>query len=113
MRGREVTFITEDTEEYKMAQEKALRSLAKKQMQAMPDNGLPYGAGTELEGSYGAISIFGASFPDDETSFEINGEGVNLSSLNAVVPDGWTYISHFTKITIPAGNTMVLIVYGF
>ena len=96
-----------------MSQARETRSLNKKMLQSIPDNGLPYGASTELSGSFGDISIFGASFPDDETSFEINGEGVNLSMLNSVVPDGFTYISHFTKITIPAGSTMVLIVYGF
>lgn len=96
-----------------MSQAKAKRSIAKKQMQSMPDNGLPCGAGTSLTGSYGGISIFGAAFPNDTTSFKINDVGVNLSVLNGKVPDGWTYISHFTKISIPAGSGMVLIVYGF
>jgi hypothetical protein len=79
----------------------------------MPDAGLPYGAGTELEGSYGGITVFNADFPDDETSFEIAGEGVNLSVLNGKLPEGFTYLSHFTKITIAADSEMVLIVYGF
>ena len=96
-----------------MSQAKATRTQAKKELQSIPDNGIPYAAGTALEGTFGAISIFGASFPNDETSFQINGEGVNLSVLNGKVPDGFTYISHFTKITIPAGSSMVLIVYGF
>lgn len=96
-----------------MSQTAAKRSLIKKKMQSMPDNGLPYGAGTSLTGSYSAITIFGAAFPNDTTSFAINGTGVNLSSLNGKVPDGWTYIAHFTKITIAAGSTMVLIAYGF
>lgn len=92
------------------------RSIAKKIMQSIPDHGYPYAAGTEgteLEGTFGGISIFRADFPDDDTSFEIDGEGVNLSVLNGVVPDGFTYLSHFTKITIPAGSDMVLIVYEF
>jgi len=96
-----------------MNQSKATRSTAKKIMQSMPDHGLPYGAASELEGTFGGISIFRADFPDDDTSFEIDGDGVNLSVLNGVVPDGFTYVSHFTKITIPAGSDMVLIVYGF
>lgn len=96
-----------------MNQARETRSLNKKIMQSIPDNGLPYGADTSLNGTYGAITIFGAAFPDDDTSFEINGEGVNLSMLNGVVPDGFTYVSHFTKITIPEGSDMVLIVYGF
>jgi len=96
-----------------MAQDKASRSITKKTMQSIPDRGFPHGAGTELDGTFGGISIFGADFPDDDTSFEIDGEGVNLSLLNGVVPDGWTYVSHFTKITIPAGSDMVLVVYGF
>lgn len=90
-----------------------IRSIAKKIMQSIPDNGIPYAAGTTLTGSYGAISIMSADFPDDETSFEISGEGVNLSALNGKVPDGFTYVSHFTKITIDGGSDMVLIVYGF
>lgn len=96
-----------------MAQAKATRSMAKKMMQSCPDNGLTYAAGTDLEGTYAGISIFSADFPDDETSFKINGEGVNLSALNGKVPDGFTYLSHFTKVTIPEGSDMVLIVYGF
>ncbi|MCB5262572.1 MAG: hypothetical protein LHW64_06830 [Candidatus Cloacimonetes bacterium] len=96
-----------------MAQAKAKRSVAKKTIQSMPDNGQVCGAGTALVGTFGGISIFGAAFPDDATSYEINGVGVNLSQLNGVCPDGWTYISHFTKITIAAGSTMVLVVYGF
>ena len=96
-----------------MSQAQATRSMAKKQIQSIPDNGLPYGAGTAITGTFGGISIFEASFPDDVTSFEINGDGVNLSMLNGLVPNGFTYLAHFTKITIPAGSSMVLIVYGF
>ncbi len=96
-----------------MNQARETRSLNKKMLQSIPDNGLPYGAGTTLTGTFGGISIFEADFPDDVTSFEINGEGVNLSILNGMLPNGFTYISHFTKITIPAGSSMVLIVYGF
>lgn len=96
-----------------MDQTLATRSIAKKTLQSIPDQGLPYGADTRLEGTFGAITIFHADFPDDDTSFAINGEGVNLSMLNGIVPDGFTYISHFTKITIPADSEMVLIVYGF
>lgn len=96
-----------------MAQSRASRSIAKKTMQSIPDHGYPYGAGTSLEGTFGGISIFRADFPDDNTSFEIDGEGVNLSPLNGIVPEGWTYLSHFTKIRIPADSEMVLVVYGF
>ncbi len=96
-----------------MSQAKATRSLTKKMIQSYPDNGLVYGSDTELEGTFGGISIFSADFPDDDTSFEINGDGVNLSALNGKVPDGFTYLSHFTKVTIPASSGMVLIVYGF
>jgi len=96
-----------------MNQAKATRSMYKKKMQSIPDNGVPYGANTELEGSFGGISVFKADFPDDTTSFEINGVGVNLSVLNGMIPDGWTYVGHFTKVTIPADSEMVLIVYGY
>ncbi|MDD3535180.1 MAG: hypothetical protein PHC50_03425 [Candidatus Cloacimonetes bacterium] len=98
-------------------QAKASRSLAKKELQSMPDNGIPFVAAenndTIITGSFSAITIFNADFPEDEDSIEINGIGVDLSPLNDFVPDGFTYLSHFTKITIPAKSDMVLIVYGF
>ena len=39
------------------------------------------GAGTALVGTFGGSASLGAAFPDDATSYEINGVGVNLSQL--------------------------------
>ncbi len=97
-------------------QRPATRTLAAKELQSMPDNGIPLASSegdTILTGTFSAISVFSPDFPDDNTSFEIAGKGVNLSILNDVMPDGFTYLSNFTKITIPAESDMVLIVYGF
>lgn len=96
-----------------MSQAKAKRSIAKKEIQAVPDNSVVLSAGESVTGTFGGISIFEADFPNEVTSIKINGVGVNLSALNGKVPDGWTYVSHFTKVSVPEGSGMVLVVYGF
>ncbi len=67
-------------------------------------------------GNWIAIEVYGAKFPDNETSFLIteNGQevGRNLSPLNDKIPDGHRILGHFTKLDIVAeADPMILIAY--
>ena len=77
---------------------------------------------TASTGDWVAIKVYNPSFPNDATSFVLgnpdkaeevaNGaKGVNLSSLNGLMPNADILVGHFTKIHIPVGNTMRIIAY--
>jgi len=71
-------------------------------------------AGSEITtGDWVAIKVYNEDFPDDETSFEVDYKGKNMSALKGYVPNGDSFIGHFTKIVIPAGNTMRIVAYHF
>ena len=77
---------------------------------------------TASTGDWIAIKVFNPSFPNDITSFILGNpdkpeevlegaKGVNLSSLNGVMPNGDIILGHFKKIHIPVGNTMRILAY--
>lgn len=67
-------------------------------------------------GNWIAIEVYGAKFPDNETSFLITENsqevGRNLSVLNDKIPDGHRILGHFTKLDIvDEADPMILIAY--
>ncbi len=90
----------------------SVRTMAKKEMQSMPDYFQILTAGNTFQGTASGIAIFKADFPDNTTSVKLGGVGVNLSNLNAVVGDGYELKGHFTYIQMPLVTDMVLIVYS-
>ncbi len=59
---------------------------------------------SEHTGAWYAIQLLGATFPDDETSMEINSNGKNLSALNTEIPAGGIVYGLFSKITLTGGK---------
>ena len=88
------------------------RNKVTKEMQSMPDDFDIVTAGESVSGNYSGIQVFGAAFANNATDMEVAGTGKNMSALNAVFPDGGTIMGAFTKITVPAAATdMVVIAY--
>ena len=56
-------------------------------------------SGTE----YSRLSLLGATFPDNTTGITIDGDGVNLSALNGITPNGYPLNGKFTKVTLTGG----------
>lgn len=72
---------------------------------------------TPYTGNWVAIQTYDTNFPNDTTSFitgeGLDAEGVNFSPLNTKVSQGDMTTAHFTTITIPIGNTMIIKAYRF
>ena len=68
-------------------------------------------------GEWVEIAVFDADFPDDATSIVIGIEGastgINLSSLNGKLAQGYRIPGFFSSITIPTGSLMQLIAFRF
>jgi|BioPla2DNA2_1021312.scaffolds.fasta_scaffold08865_10 hypothetical protein len=90
----------------------SMRTMAKKEMQSMPDYFRVLTAGNTFQGTASGVAVFKADFPDNTTSIKLGGVGVNLSDLNDVVCDGYELKGHFTYIQMPLVTDMVLIVYS-
>lgn len=90
----------------------SMRTMAKKEMQSMPDYFQVLTAGKTFQGTASGVAVFKADFPDNTTSIKLGGVGVNLSPLNGVVCDGYELKGHFTHIQMPLVTDMVLVVYS-
>lgn len=54
-------------------------------------------------GDWYGLAVFGAAFPDDSTSVEIDGQVRNLSALNGSLSFGYEIKARFTRITLTSG----------
>ena len=72
---------------------------------------------TTYLGYWAEIAVFDADFPANSTSILLEGDGgsvgVNLSSLNGKLSQGYRIPGHFSSITIPSGSTMQIIAFRF
>ncbi len=89
-----------------------MRTMAKKELQSMPDWPRVLTAGETFEGTASGIAVFDADFPNNTLSIKIEGVGANFSPLNGKVPNGYEVKGHFTYIQMPLTTDMVLIVYS-
>jgi hypothetical protein len=84
---------------------------SQKEMKSIPSGFDLIAEGASGTGPYYTIKVWGAAFPDDATSFKLNGVGINLSSLNADWVDGDTLLGNFTLVSNPTSSGMKLLAY--
>ena len=89
----------------------SMRTMAKKEMQSMPDYFRVLTAGNTFQGTASGVAVFKADFPDN-TQHQAGWRGRELSDLNDVVCDGYELKGHFTYIQMPLVTDMALIVYS-
>ena len=58
-------------------------------------------------GDWYGLAVFGAAFPNDATSVEIDGTGRNLSACNSKLPYGYEIKARFTRLTLTGGLAIV------
>jgi len=59
---------------------------------------------TSHDGNWNAISCFDTiTFPDSSQTVVVGDSGVNMSSLNGKIPDGYILTAAFSKITLASG----------
>ena len=88
------------------------RNKNQKEMQSFPDSQTLLTAGQTASGSWSAIMVFEAAFANNATDFLLDGVGVNYYSLNDKIQNGTMLPGNYTKISVPAAATNMVVI-GF